>query len=624
MIAYGELEYRSIGKAKLYTLTKRLPLESLLWQTEDYLIITDNLGKVIQIDERTATLFGCPVEQIKGKPFGENSSSCFFTTNGSPVTARQIAETGSRELMMHNGELITHFNQKTLPIVLSDGSPGNATIITDITELRSVEDALHIKEFAIESSINAIALADLSGNINYINPSFLSIWGYKDPQEILGRSMFSLWIVPDEAQQIADRLLVQGTWSGEIAGQRKDGTPIQVQLLANLIRNTYGSSVAIMGSFLDITEHKLGEEALKESEEKYRTLVEKANEAIIIIQDGIVVFANQRMSDLLGVPVGDLKGRPFIDFIWPDDREMVMKNYKMRVAGENIAEAYDFRIIGAGGRLTWILLSEAEIQWKGKQATLTMLTDITERKKAEEALQTLTVELESRVLQRTAELEQEIVQRKNAEATIISSLHEKEILLDEIHHRVKHNLQIITSLIRLQKNQNNPDSINALENRIRSIALVHERLYSSEDFTSIDFANYTRSLATSLIHAYAINPDRIRMVIDFKDVSLDIKRAIPMGLIMNELVANALKHAFPGDRNGEITITGRCTPTGIVLSVQDNGVGLPDGMDWRNTPTLGLQLVIKLIQQVDGSIEKKRTIGTAFEMNIQSTKQEIS
>jgi PAS domain S-box-containing protein len=624
MIAYGELEYRSIGKAKLYTLTKRLPLESLLWQTEDYLIITDNLGKVIQIDERTATLFGCPVEQIKGKPFGENSSSCFFTTNGSPVTARQIAETGSRELMMHNGELITHFNQKTLPIVLSDGSPGNATIITDITELRRVEDALHIKEFAIESSINAIALADLSGNINYINPSFLSIWGYKDPQEILGRSMFSLWIVPDEAQQIADRLLVQGTWSGEIAGQRKDGTPIQVQLLANLIRNTYGSSVAIMGSFLDITEHKLGEEALKESEEKYRTLVEKANEAIIIIQDGIVVFANQRMSDLLGVPVGDLKGRPFIDFIWPDDREMVMKNYKMRVAGENIAEAYDFRIIGAGGRLTWILLSEAEIQWKGKQATLTMLTDITERKKAEEALQTLTVELESRVLQRTAELEQEIVQRKNAEATIISSLHEKEILLDEIHHRVKHNLQIITSLIRLQKNQNNPDSINALENRIRSIALVHERLYSSEDFTSIDFANYTRSLATSLIHAYAINPDRIRMVIDFKDVSLDIKRAIPMGLIMNELVANALKHAFPGDRNGEITITGRCTPTGIVLSVQDNGVGLPDGMDWRNTPTLGLQLVIKLIQQVDGSIEKKRTIGTAFEMNIQSAKQEIS
>ena len=624
MIAYGELEYRSIGKAKLYTLTKRLPLESLLWQTEDYLIITDNLGKVIQIDERTATLFGCPVEQIKGKPFEENSSSCFFTTNGSPVTARQIAETGSRELMMHNGELITHFNQKTLPIVLSDGSPGNATIITDITELRSVEDALHIKEFAIESSINAIALADLSGNINYINPSFLSIWGYKDPQEILGRSMFSLWIVPDEAQQIADRLLEKGTWSGEITGQRKDGTPIQVQLLANLIRNTYGSSVAIMGSFLDITEHKLGEEALKESEEKYRTLVEKANEAIIIIQDGIVVFANQRMSDLLGVPVGDLKGRPFIDFIWPDDREMVMKNYKMRVAGENIAEAYDFRIIGAGGRLTWILLSEAEIQWKGKQATLTMLTDITERKKAEEALQTLTVELESRVLQRTAELEQEIVQRKNAEATIISSLHEKEILLDEIHHRVKHNLQIITSLIRLQKNQNNPDSINALENRIRSIALVHERLYSSEDFTSIDFANYTRSLATSLIHAYAINPDRIRMVIDFKDVSLDIKRAIPMGLIMNELVANALKHAFPGDRNGEITITGRCTPTGIVLSVQDNGVGLPDGMDWRNTPTLGLQLVIKLIQQVDGSIEKKRTIGTAFEMNIQSAKQEIS
>ena len=624
MIASGELEYRNIGKAKLYTITKRLPLESILWQTEDYLIITDDTGRVIQIDERTAALFGCPVDQIKGKPFKEIYSSRFFTADGSPISTRQIAETPSSELLMHSGEHITHFSQKTLPVDLSDGSHGNAIILTDITELRKVEDALHIKDFAIECSINAIALADLSGNLSYINPSFLSIWGYEDPEEILGRSMLSLWKVPIEAQQVVDQLLVQGTWSGEIAGQKKDGTPIQVQLLANLIRNTYGTSVAIMGSFIDITEHKLAEEALKESEEKYRTLVEKANEAILIEQDGIIVFANRRTSDLLGVTVGNMKGKPFIDFVWPDDKEPLIKNYTKRITGENVTDTFDFRIIGAGDKMTWIFLSAAAIQWKGKPAMLNLLTDITERKKAEEALQTLTLELESRVLQRTKELEHEIVHRKNAEAAITSSLHEKEILLSEIHHRVKHNLQIITSIIRLQKHHNSPDSFTALENRIRSMALVHERLYRAKDLASIDFSDYTRSLATSLIHAYAIKPDRIRLVIDFEDISLDINRAIPMGLIMNELVANALKHAFPDDRSGEISITGKRTPAGIVLSVRDNGVGLPEGMDWRNTTTLGLQLVVKLIQQVEGNIEQNSTAGTAFDMNIPFTKVEIS
>jgi diguanylate cyclase (GGDEF)-like protein/PAS domain S-box-containing protein len=127
-------------------------------------------------------------------------------------------------------------------------------------------------------------------------------------------------------------------------------------------------------------------EALQESEEKYHTLVEKANEAIVIVQDGVFVFANRRMRDLLGVPAGDLEGKPFIDFVWPGDRELVMTNYRKRVAGETVRDAYDFRIIDAGGGPTWVFLSAAVINWKGKPATLNLITDITERKKTEEAL----------------------------------------------------------------------------------------------------------------------------------------------------------------------------------------------------------------------------------------------
>jgi two-component sensor histidine kinase len=254
--------------------------------------------------------------------------------------------------------------------------------------------------------------------------------------------------------------------------------------------------------------------------------------------------------------------------------------------------------------------------------------DITERKLAEETLRNLTRELEFRVLQRTAELELEIVHRKAAEETITASLNEKEILLREIHHRVKNNLQIITSLIRLHYRQiTDPGTIHALqdsESRIRSMALVHEKLYHSTDLANIDFTDYIRSLTTSLITAYATDPHRIRLVIDVKDVSLDINRAIPVGLIMNELVANALKHAFPEGMSGKITITGRRTPAGITLSVQDNGVGLPEGLDWRNTTTLGLHLIITLIRQVNGSIELNCNGGTAFEMFIPSVIKETS
>ncbi|MCX6689115.1 MAG: PAS domain S-box protein, partial [Methanoregula sp.] len=152
------------------------------------------------------------------------------------------------------------------------------------------------------------------------------------------------------------------------------------------LTDNQGSVTGLIGAIRDITERKRAEEALRESEEKYRTLVEKANEAIMIAQDDVFVFANSRMSDLLGVPAGKLEGKPFVDFIWPEDRDLVVTNHRKRIAGELISDAYDFRIIGAGGMLTWVYLSAAVIPWKGKTATLNLVTDITERKKAEEAL----------------------------------------------------------------------------------------------------------------------------------------------------------------------------------------------------------------------------------------------
>jgi PAS domain S-box-containing protein len=368
---------------------------------------------------------------------------------------------------------------------------------------------------------------------------------------------------------------------------------------------------------------------LMNSEEEFRSIFDMVNDGIHISKiepdgkPGKFIKVNKVAYQMLQYTKDELLERGPLNIISVENSQPLNEIVgELSLNGHVIYESVHRR---KDGTVIPVEINAQMVQFQGKLVKVSVVRDITERKKAEEDLHDLTRGLEIRILQRTKELEQEILQRKTAEATITLSLNEKEILLREIHHRVKNNLQIITSLIRLQKQQiTDPDTVDILldsESRIRSMALVHEKLYSSADLASIDFSDYTKTLANSLINAYAADPNRIRLVIDIKDVSLDINRAIPVGLIMNELVANALKHAFPKGQKGEIVITGRRTPAGIVLSVQDNGAGLPDELDWKNTSTLGLHLVITLIKQVGGSIELNRSGGTTFEMIIPSAKE---
>jgi two-component sensor histidine kinase len=200
-----------------------------------------------------------------------------------------------------------------------------------------------------------------------------------------------------------------------------------------------------------------------------------------------------------------------------------------------------------------------------------------------------------------------------------ASLHEKEILLKEIHHRVKNNMQVISSLLSLQSRHLTDkaaiEMFRESQQRIRSMALVHEKLYQSKDLSRIDFSKYIESLIMFLFHSYRVNSDLVRMKTEVRNVLLDINSAIPCGLIINELVMNALKHAFPGGRKGEIIVS--LQPSGddrFILSVSDDGVGFPAGLDFHKTETLGMQLVTMLVDQLDGTISLERKPGTRFEV----------
>jgi len=243
-----------------------------------------------------------------------------------------------------------------------------------------------------------------------------------------------------------------------------------------------------------------------------------------------------------------------------------------------------------------------------------------QQERAETELQFAHDELEQRVEKRTAQLKDEIERRKQTETQINAALKEKEVLLQEVHHRVKNNMQIITSLLRLQagkiKDKHHTEIFRDAENRVRSMALIHETLYQTKDFANVDFNDYVKTISNHLFKGYSIAPDKVSLKIEIEDTSLGLDNAIPCGLIINELISNALKYAFPEDGIGEIKITLQSiNDDQIELTVSDNGIGIPAEIDVEKTESLGLQLVQLLAEnQLDGTLALDRDGGTAFKI----------
>jgi two-component sensor histidine kinase len=214
------------------------------------------------------------------------------------------------------------------------------------------------------------------------------------------------------------------------------------------------------------------------------------------------------------------------------------------------------------------------------------------------------------------QLKQEITEREHAEVQLRASLEEKEMLLKEIHHRVKNNLQVISSLLNLQasylKDENISEIFRETRNRVKAMALVHEQLYRSRDMARIESADYIRTLIHEVYHSYKAKPGYLTLNVNVDKIPIDVDRAILCGLIINELVTNSLKYAFPDAKNGEIHIGFQLNNDKYALTISDNGIGFPEDLDFQNTESLGLQLVCSLSKQLHGDIELDRSNGTTF------------
>lgn len=228
-------------------------------------------------------------------------------------------------------------------------------------------------------------------------------------------------------------------------------------------------------------------------------------------------------------------------------------------------------------------------------------------------------------LQRSREnLNQEISDRIKAEEQATTSLKEKELLLREIHHRVKNNMQIVSSLFRLQLRQiDNPkvrEILHDSQSRINAMALVHKALYQPQNLSGVNFRDYIRELGLNLFDCFSADPEKLELVTDVEQISMDIDTAIPCGLIINELVTNAMKHAFPDGQAGKIWLSLKLENGVFTLTVRDNGIGIPEAMDIYNVNSLGMQLVVNLtVNQLQGNLEIHRGEGTEFVITFKET-----
>lgn len=332
---------------------------------------------------------------------------------------------------------------------------------------------------------------------------------------------------------------------------------------------------------------ELSQQEIQDSRMKYKTIFMNTGTATLTIEeDGKISLVNAEFEKLSGYSKKELVNKKYwMEFFKGEDLKKVNDYHSRRIEGENVPRNYEINFIGKYNISKFICLTVAILP--GTKRKLISCLDITEL--------------------------------KNSEEKIKNSLKEKELLIREIHHRVKNNMQIIISLLSLQSgytdDENTKNILRDCQNRVQSMGMIHESLYSSNDLTSINFSDYIKKLIKELIISYGVTNEKIKFKIDIEDVKLSIDTAIPCGLLINELISNSLKHAFPNGEGEIYVYFHKVKDDNFKLIIGDNGIGFPPELDLKKTTSLGLSLVDSLAKQLDATIELHKNGKTEFVMN---------
>ena len=445
-------------------------------------------------------------------------------------------------------------------------------------------------EKIIDTMYNLLIILDYQMRIININNSGLMLLGYnKDelemkPLNYLLEDESALEIVLKTPNQSNLNESVVRTLETNLKSVNGTLVPVLLSISTIRIREDHPPGLICIGS--DLIQEKKMKKALHESEEMYKTLLKTDPDSVVTTDlEGNIIQFSQHTMFMHGYSEDELEGKSVFDLFAPECQDKALRTL-METIKNGISRNNELTLLKKdGSRFTGEINASTIKNLQGENFTV---------------LYTM----------------RDISHHKQAEAQIQASLDEKEVLLREIHHRVKNNLQIISSLLNLQSSYLNDKASKEVfkesQDRVKSMAMIHQKLYQSGNFEHIEMGEYIEYLVNGLFNSYGVNSDKIKYKTDLQKVYLDIDSAIPMGLIINEIVTNTIKHAFPGELKGEIFIKMAQEEENILIVVADNGIGLPDDLLLDKTGTLGLQLVYNLTRQIDGELEIKRFKGTEF------------
>ncbi|MCU0574858.1 MAG: PAS domain S-box protein [Syntrophobacteraceae bacterium] len=580
-------------------------------------LVLDQSGMIHEVNETFCRMAGLEAAALKGKAFVEYLAEA---DRGS-FLARYRAFFKSPAGKEMEGELVVD-RRKRISVRMEaasiDSPPGSAggsgrprllLALSDVTRRRQAENAERAARKALESEraiLHDILDATLAGywdwNIpageEYLSPGFKRMFGY-EPEELPNSpETWQKLIFPEDLPKVLETFdrhvgsLGEAPFYNEVRYRHKDGSTVWVICAGRVIEWTdNGEPRRMVGCHVDITGRKEAEAALLRSTRLLESIIDAVAAPVFIKnRDGVYLGCNAAFTGMLGLKRKDIIGKTAFE-IAPVELARRYHEADIALMESGRPQVYETEVVHADGTRHQVMFHKSPFRDEhGALAGIVgAMIDITDRKQMETELR--------------------------------DSLGEKTALLKEVHHRVKNNLQIVDSLLSLQANRSgNPHVLEVLQdsrNRVRSMALLHEALYRSGNLGRIDFSVYVDELCGRILHTYGRAADGVRLETRVAHLGLTLDQAMPCGLIINELVSNALKYGFPDGRNGRILVElSSASEEMLVLRVANDGESLPDDLDLESTPTLGLKLVFDLAGQLDGhlTIDRPSGAGASFKV----------